>query len=307
MPEFRTTKLLVPIVVAIVAAIVAALIAAPAHAQEDEAEQLRMAALEALVSAPSDKAIPIAAKVLQSDHNDALKARALFILSQFDDPEARALLTRTAIEGSGPLRLEAIRMIGINGEPGSISTLERIYADGDMDVREAVLNAYMIAGDGNAVYRVAAATEDRREFEIAVNMLAAMGAVQQLRELGERTEFSDSMINAYAISGDVDTLMTFATDSGNPDRQRRAIQALGIVGGEQIDETLMSVFRDAESSDIKAAALNGLLIAGHEQGVLALYRESEDAAEKRELLRALAAMGSEAVWDLVDEALGEDL
>ena len=198
-------------------------------------------------------------------------------------------------------------MIGINGAPGSISTLERIYADGDMDVREAVLNAYMIAGDGNAVYRVAAATEDRREFEIAVNMLAAMGAIQQLRELGERTEFSDSMINAYAISGDVDTLMTFATDSGHPERQLRAIQALGIVGGEQIDETLMSVFRDAESPDIKAAALKGLLIAGNEQGVLALYRESDDAAEKRELLRTLAAMGSEAVWDLVDEALGEDL
>ena len=78
--------------------------------------------------------------------------------------------------------------------------------------------------------------------------------------------------------------------------------------GERTDfsDTLMSVFRNAESADVKSAALNGLLIASHEQGVLALYRESNDAAEKRELLRTLANMGSDEVWDIVDDALGGD-
>ena len=306
MPNFRITKLLAPIVIPVVVPIVAGLIVTAAHAQDDDAEQLRMTAMEALMSAPPEKAIPIASRVLQSNHDDALKSRALFILSQFDDPEAKALLTRTALEGSRPLRLEAIRMIGINGNPDTLSTLEGIYAAGDIDIRKAVLSAFMIADDRGAVYRIAAATKDRQEFENAVNMLAAMGAIQELRELGERTDFSDSMINAYAISGDVETLMTFATDPGNPERQLQAIRGLGIVGGEQVNDTLMSVFRNAASADVKSAALNGLLIAGHEQGVLALYRESNDAAEKRELLRTLANMGSDEVWDIVDNALGSD-
>ena len=302
MPNFRITKLLVPIVVPIVAG----LIVTAAHAQDDDAEQLRMTAMEALMSAPPEKAIPIASRVLRSNHDDALKSRALFILSQFDDPEAKALLTRTALEGSRPLRLEAIRMIGINGNPDTLSTLEGIYAAGDIDIRKAVLNAFVIADDRGAVYRIAAAARDRQEFENAVNMLAAMGAIQELRELGERTDFSDSMINAYAISGDVETLMTFATDSGNPERQLQAIRGLGIVGGEQVNDMLVSVFRNAQSPEVKSAALKGLLIAGHDQGVLTLYRESNDAAEKRELLRTLANMGSDEVWDIIDDALGSD-
>jgi hypothetical protein len=73
---------------------VVALAAAGAAAQtagnaDDDTEQLRMAALEALISAPPEKALPIAAKVLRGDYSDALKSRALFVLSQIELPEAQ--------------------------------------------------------------------------------------------------------------------------------------------------------------------------------------------------------------------------
>ncbi|MCP5089837.1 MAG: hypothetical protein GY949_02835, partial [Gammaproteobacteria bacterium] len=54
------------------------------------------------------------------------------------------------------------------------------------------------------------------------------------------------------------------------------------------------------------AALEGLLISGHDAGVLELYRSSEDSAEKKELLEYLVMMGSDDVWNIVDSALAGD-
>jgi hypothetical protein len=39
--------------------------------------------------------------------------------------------------------------------------------------------------------------------------------------------------------------------------------------------------------------------------VLELYRETQDIAEKRELLQFLVMMDSDAVWDEIDQALDE--
>ena len=75
------------------------LAAAPTVAQDDDAEdrdQLRIAALEALIAAPPEFALPRVRKIMQEDHSDEVKESALFILSQIDDPEAHAILAETA-------------------------------------------------------------------------------------------------------------------------------------------------------------------------------------------------------------------
>ena len=58
------------------------LVVAGAIAQQtnDDTEQLRIAALEALISAPADRALPIVSKVLKGDYSIDLKSRALFVL-----------------------------------------------------------------------------------------------------------------------------------------------------------------------------------------------------------------------------------
>ena len=89
----------------------------------DESEQLKIAALEALMSSPPDRALPLVAKVLAGDHSDEVKIRALFVLSQIDLPEAQTVLLDTARNGSGELRLEAIRMVGIGGNEEALAGL----------------------------------------------------------------------------------------------------------------------------------------------------------------------------------------
>lgn len=288
------------------AAMTSIAVASQAFAQTDDAEELKIAALEALMAAPPERALPLAAKALQGDHSDEVKERALFILSQIDLPGAQDLLIETAQQDSGEIRLEAIRMIGIGGDSDALSRLGGIYDGGDEDVRDAVLEAYLIADDEEAVYELAVSAANvgnDEDFESAVEMLGVMGAREQLRKLRESTGNSEALIEAYAISGDADSLRAIALDGSDPEVQAEAIEALGIVGGSEVNATLVEIYRASDSEDIREAALEGMLISGYDEGVLELYRSSQDPVEKRELLEYLVVMGSDDIWDIIDSAL----
>lgn len=286
-------------------ALLLVLFSTTAFAQSSDAEEqdsLKMAALEALITAPPERALPIVNKVLAGDNSTELKERALFLLSQMETAESQARLLEFARDSDGELQAEAIRMIGIGGDSAALANLGDIYTSGDSDVKEAVLEAYLIADDADAVFRIAANTTNEDEFSEAVQMLGAMGAHDQLRELRGRAGLSESLIEAYAISGDAETLKELAMDGSNPEMQIQAIEALGIVGGDEVGEVLAGLYRSASSAEVKEAALNGLLISGDDASVLELYRNTDDAAEKRELLEFLVMMGSDEVWDIIDSA-----
>ena len=298
MKNYRKTLILIM-------AVLCTAFAPQAVAQSDD-DELKIAALEALMAAPPDRALPIAAKVLAGDNSDDVKERALFILSQIDSPEAHEILMRTARDGSSEIRTEAIRMIGIGGNSVALSQLVELYDSGDPEMREAVLEAYVIADDEEAVYELAvqaSSAANQEDFESAVEMLGAMGAHDQLRRLRESTGISESLIEAYAISGDEDSLRQLALDDSNPELQEQAIEALGIVGGDSVNATLVEIYKNSSSEDIRDSALEGMMISGHDEGVLELYRASQDTAEKKELLELLVIMGSDDVWDIIDSAL----
>ena len=274
---------------------------------EDPNEVLKIAALEALISAPPERALPLVIKVLDADNTNDVTERALFVLSQIDMPEAQTRLLDVARSGDPELSEEAVRMIGIGGNEEALAGLAELYSSGDEDLREAVLEAYMIAGNVDAVYAIANNASDEEEFEAAVEMLGVMGANDKLRELSKSSSYTESLVMALAISGDYETLRQMAFDSSDPKNQLDAIEALGIIGGDDVNGTLVEIYRGAESDDIREAARDGLLISGYDQGVFELYKESNDINEKRELLEMLGHMGSDLMMEVIDEALAGGL
>jgi HEAT repeat protein len=269
---------------------------------DDAAEELKLAAVEALIMAPADKALPLLTKILAGDHSDEVKESALFILSQLDVPEAQETLIRFAREANGELQLEAIRMVGIGGDSENLAALKSVYETGDEDAREAVLEALMIAGDEQVVFEIALSAEGD-DYEYAVEMLAVMGARDELRQLRDTMGPSEALIDACAISGDFECLRELALDDSDIDLQTEAIEAMGIVGGEQVETTLVEIYSSATSEDIREAALDGMLISGSDEAILQLYRSSSDPSEKKELLEYLVIMGSDEVWSIIDSAL----
>jgi HEAT repeat protein len=271
--------------------------------RDDEA--LKMVALEALMAAPSERALPIVIRVLEGNGSDEMKESALFILSQIDHPDASAQLLNMAQSANGELRLDAIRMIGISGGD-ALDNLAAIYNSGDADVREAVVEAYMIAGNSQGLYNIAVNAENNDDFEAAVEILGAMGASDELSKIRASAGVSDAIINAYIISDDADALRELALDGSDLKQQANAIEALGIVGADDAETLLTQIYRDSDSELIKEAALDGLLIGDFDDSVLQLYRSSTSTAEKRDLLQRLVMMDSDQVMDIIDETLAGD-
>lgn len=284
------------------------LVAHTALAQDAESDSraLRMAAIEALMMAPPERALPLVKKLLASEQDKEIKARALFILGQIDLPEAHEAILEFARNESGELQLEAIRTIGISGDPELTSGLGDLYRNGDARVRRAVLEAWMIAGDEDSVFEVAANAGSDEEFEAAVHQLGVMGATDRLAELRDRPGMSESLVQAFAIAGDTESLEVMARDASDSERQLAALRGLGIAGGPDDPDFFVEIYQGTDDPAVKDAVRQGILVAGDEESALRLFKAARNDREKAELLRLLVIMDSDAAFEAIDEALGGD-
>ncbi len=269
-------------------------------------DDLKIAAIEALMSAPPERALPLLEKVLLGNASDSVKSRALFVLSQVELPGAQALLGEFANRSGGALQRDAIRSIGIGGSASALAQLAQVYRDGDKEVRESVLQAYLIADDADAVFQLAVSAQDEDEFADISRTLGAMGASAHLRRLREEGRYDKGLAQAYAISGDLQSLQQMAIQTDDPDQRLEAIRNIGVVGGAKAGAVLEDVYRQATDKATREAALQGMLICDHDDGVLALFNASTDTTERRQLLRTLVNMDSEHAFAVIDAALEDN-
>ncbi|MCB1605875.1 MAG: HEAT repeat domain-containing protein [Xanthomonadales bacterium] len=271
----------------------------PANPQD----QLAMTALEGLMSAPADRALPLLQKVLNGNRSTEVKRRALFVLSQFEEPQAQTLLLESARNGNPELRQEAIRSIGIGGRDDTLAALSEIYRGGDEAIREAVLEAWMISDREQEIFEVAMNASSSEEAERAIQLLGVMDARESLQRLQQAGKGSSGLVQAFAIADDLDSLKAMANDASDPAVQIEAVQAIGIIDNDSARVALQQIYRDTRSAEVREAALQGMLIADDEAGVLKLYQGSNDPAEKQQLLRTLTMIGGDAALEAIDAAL----
>jgi hypothetical protein len=287
---------------------VATTAAATGDALDDD---LADVALQGLLSAPPARALPLLRKVLAGSRPLKVKKRALFVLSQIDDPAALDLVVDTARTASDPsLREEAIRMLGIGGQPAAIERLRAIYQAGDAGVRGEVIQAWLVAGRADLVLGAARDEADAEVRGRAIHALGAMGAASELAQLLASTREAENrraIIRALGVAGDAGALKAIASDASNAEDERvEAIRALGIAGDHGGSDALAGLYASAQTPALRDAALQGLLVAGDEQTVLRLYRAARDPAEKKTLLRTLSIMGGDAALDAIEHELGGD-
>ena len=268
-----------------------------------EDEELALAAMEGLMAQAPERALPIIKKVLAGPQTRLVKQRALFVLSQIDSPEAQEILVQTARSSDPAMRGEAIRSIGIGGDPKALDGLMAIYNAGGPDVKGEVLQAWLIAGHKEAVYQVALNAKTEGEANEAIRMLGVMGATDELRKLGDKPNAASGLVDAYALSGDLASLRKIAEGSGDRAVRIDAIRKIGLIDSDAARAALRDIYSRSTDAEIKDAALQGMLIVGDDQGVLALYRAAKTTEEKRTLLRTLTTMDGDVALQAIDAAL----
>jgi HEAT repeat protein len=268
-------------------------------------EELALAALEGLMAQPPERALPILKKVLAGSQPPLIKQRALFVLSQLDSPEAQQILVQASRSSDAALRAEAIRNIGIGGDPKALDSLMEIYSAGNEDAKREVLQAWLIAGRKEAVYQAALNAKTEDETRDAIQTLGAMGATEELRKLGDRPKMASGLVNALAVSGDLTGLRKIAETNADHGVRIEAVRALGIIQNDASRTAVREIYTRSDDREIRDAALQAMLIGDDEQGVLALYRAAKSTDEKRSLLHTLSLIGGDAALQAIDTALEE--
>ena len=90
----------------------------------------------------------------------------------------------------------------------------------------------MIAGRKAEVYQAALNAKSEDEAGEAIHMLSVMGAVDELRKLGDRPNASDKLVEAYAISGDLQSLRKIADSNKEASVRAEAVRKIGIIDSD---------------------------------------------------------------------------
>lgn len=273
-------------------------------------DDLAYIAVQGLLSAPPERALPLLKKVLASDRPIKVKKRALFVLSQLDTDEAINVVIETAKSGREPeLRREAVRMLGISGNRTAIEHLTGIYASSSATEKKEVIEAWLIAGRKDLVLKAARDESDPAIRRKAIETLGAMGASNELYQMFDATKDAANrraIIHSLGVAGNTSALNAIASNTTLPQAERvEAMHALGIAGDRGGRTALADLYTKADTPALRDAALHGLLITGDGDAVKKLYQSARTTEEKKALLRVLTQMDDDAAMDVIEQELGQ--
>lgn len=279
--------------------------------EEDDDEQLKLQALEGLLQIDADKAVPILERLLSGSSTVRVKERALFVLSQYDSPKAREVLLRVARTGTpADLRSEAVKTLGIAGEPGDIAALRTIARDASAppEVRAAVIEAFLIADEADELTTLAKSDHDPAIRGKAIEALAAMGALPSLRQLWSSEkdlQLRKKLLEAFGIAEDSETLARIARESSEPELRRQAIEGLGVMGGPEAADVLRELYPKLTDPEDKRKVVEAFFVSDDARALISLFRSEKDPAMKRVILQQLTAMDNPEATKVILDVLGE--
>ncbi|MEZ5332617.1 MAG: tetratricopeptide repeat protein [Thermoanaerobaculia bacterium] len=258
----------------------------------DEETELKLYALNSLMNADPERAVPVLEQFLDGDQPIELKERALFVLANGGGREGRRVLRAVAAgERGAELQMKAIRFLGISGAAGE-ELLALYTGASDHDVKAALLEAMMVGGDRAELGRVVESETDLELKKRAIQMLAVSGGREEIRALYRREtdpELREKMLESTVVSGDRELLGEVLASSTDPDEQKKAIRLMGVAGGSS--EDLLALYRRGPRADVKQATLDAMMVAGRRDGLLEIARSEQDPELRGHAVRMLAVAG----------------
>ena len=267
----------------------------PAPERESD-EDLKLMALNALLTSNAEQAIPMLEKFLSSGASPKLRNRALFILTQSGSPRGRAVVADIARGKSHPdLQRTAVKYLGLFGGDESRKLLSEIYASTDeVDVKKAVLQAYMTSGNKAGVLAAARGEKSPEMRRAAIRQLGPMGATSELWELyrsDPSIEVRKDIIQALFVGGGGERIAELARTETSPELRRTAVRTLGLMGREQTGASLVAFYQSDKDPEVRREALRGLFIQGNAPALVQLARAEKDPALRRDIVQQLSLMG----------------
>jgi tetratricopeptide (TPR) repeat protein len=280
----------------------------PVSPESASDEDLKLLALNSLMSTDPERSIPMLEKLLKSSNSPRVKERALFVLAQSHSQAARDLLAGMAKGGSNPdLQSKAIEYLGIYGGHDNLQILVNIYkSSNDAQVKRTILNSFMVAGSRDNLLAVAK-SESNTELKVhAIQLLGNVGGSDDLAQLysaESAPEVKRAVIQGLFVSGNADKLFEIVKNEKDDSLRSFAINQLGVMGRSKTGAALTSMYAQETNADNKKAIINALFVQGNTTALVELARKETDLNLKKVIVNRLSVMHSKEATDYLMEIL----
>jgi hypothetical protein len=273
-------------------------------------EELKLLAIQSLMNSDPEKAVPLLEKIIMGNYSPKLKDRALFVLSQSDSDKAQQILMGLAKANNQPdLQKRAIRYIGMNGNNRNRAVLKEIYnSSTDMGVKKTVFQAWLMCGckdDVAALAKTEKNPELRRE---AIRYLGMMGGRAELLDFYKNSpdaETREAAVGAMLLCGCAHELAEIVQTEKDPAVLDKAINTLGLVGGDESLAALTRVYNSQADLAMKKKVINALFLHGAGKEMVALAKKETNPELKKSLIQKMSLMSSPEISDYMMEILNK--
>jgi hypothetical protein len=300
----------------------------PVSPEQTSDEDLKLIALNSVVSSDPDRGIPMVEQILNGSASPKMKERALFVLAQSASPRAKALLADFARgKGNPDLQLKALDYLGaFRGGPDVRLLLDVYKSTSDVDVKKRVIRSLGMAGrrgigfgygiGGNGLFEAygqniqvygramdeARAALDRAKVDLEKSVAQDQAArvrveIDRARsEIGQQSATSaerEKEREARAKEAG-DALWQLYQAEPSVDLKREILRNLRFT--TQSDH-LLQIAKTETNPQLRQAAVQGLGFDRTPQSaemMLALYKTEKDAAVRRQIADSVPSMPGNA-------------
>ncbi len=219
----------------------------PVSPEGENDEELKLIAINSLMSSDPERALPLLEKLVQGSHSPKLKERALFVLAQSGSARGREIVTRIAKGQSNPdVQLKAVEYLGLFGGTESRQALSEIYsASTDIPVKRAILRSFAIAKERD---RLVAAAKGEKDQELRREAIRGLGiddkatdALTSLYATEADIEVRKEVIRALSLRDNAKSLVALARKETNPELKKEIVQSLSRMKSKEGTEYLLEL------------------------------------------------------------------
>jgi hypothetical protein len=274
-----------------------------------EEEELKMMAIESIMQADSERAIPIVDKVLQNPKASIrLRLRALQSLGNSNSAKAREIVVRVAKDGSNTdLQSRALQLLSSRDNAQNKQLLNDVYASStNTEIKRQVLRSWASAGAKDQVLAVAKSDANLELREHAIRALGQMRANTELASLyasETSPEIRERLLRGLAGAEDWQRLLEIAKTEKNEELRNRAIQHVSSMKAPGVSEALVAMYSSSSDTATRGAILRGLAQQRNAKQLIALARKETDPELKRTALQQLTRMKGDEVTTYLTELL----
>ncbi len=266
----------------------------PISPAQESNEDLKLMAINGLMNADPERAIPLLEGVIKGNSTPKIRDRALFVLTQSQSPQAQQLLLNYAKGAGNPdLQLLALRYIGMSGSSDAHKQLLAVYTgSADTAVKRQILQSLMTASDKDTLFSIAKSEKEQSLRLNAIHQLGILHGVDQLVQLYSpdlAPEVKHAIIDGLFIAQASDKLLPIARSEKDPAVRRQVILRLAMTNAVPSD-ALVSLYTSETDAGVKRQLINFLRTRDDAKLMIDLARKETDPQMKMHIVQQLGTM-----------------